>query len=507
MAELFSGDVRSLVTWLDRLTVYDRHGRDLTQRELGQALTEVTSRFPVYRTYTRELEVDERDRAWIEQAIEPAIEARPDLRRAFNFLRRVLTLSFPSSLPEEQKPEWLAFVMRWQQFSGPIMAKGHEDTALYIYHRLAAANDVGGEPGRLGATVEEFHERNRLQLRDWPHAMNATSTHDTKRSEDVRARMTVISEIAGEWGKRVEHWQALNQRHKRDIDGAELPDRNTEYLIYQTLIGAWPLDDREVPEFRERLKQYLMKATREAKTNTSWIEPNTEYEESVNGFVDAVLADDAFLTDFRELERITRWYGALNSLSQVVLKVTSPGVPDIYQGNDLWDLSLVDPDNRRPVDYRLRGQLLNELRASPPNPADLLANWQDGRIKLWLTNAALAFRREHAELFLNGEYLPLEVSGPQADHLIAFARRQDDQVALIVAPRLYRRLAEDSRLALNDAPLGDIWQGTAIRLPDDAPTTWRQVLTDATITETAGSLPVADVLAAFPVAILSGNGT
>ncbi|HYI16648.1 MAG TPA: malto-oligosyltrehalose synthase, partial [Thermomicrobiales bacterium] len=346
MAELFSGDVRALVGWLDRLSAYDRHGRDLTQRELGQALSELTSRFPVYRTYTRDLEVVDEDVAWVEQAIEPAIEARPDLRRAFNFLRRVLTLNFPSSLPEEQKPEWLAFVMRWQQFAGPIMAKGHEDTALYIYHRLASVNDVGGEPGRIGVPVEEFHARNALQARDWPHAMNATSTHDTKRSEDVRARMNVISEFADEWGERVERWRALNAGHKREIDGAALPEGNTEYLIYQTLVGAWPLEDEHVPEFRERLKAYLMKATREAKTHTSWINPNNDYEEAVNAFVDSILTDgdaNAFVADFREFEQSTRWYGALNSLTQALLKITSPGVPDLYQGNELWDFSLVDP--------------------------------------------------------------------------------------------------------------------------------------------------------------------
>ena len=507
MAELFSGDVRALVSWLDRLSAYDRHGRDLTQRELGQALSELTSRFPVYRTYTRDLEVDEQDVAWVEKAIEPAIEARPDLRRAFNFLRRVLTLNFPTSLPEEQKPEWLAFVMRWQQFSGPIMAKGHEDTALYIYHRLASVNDVGGEPGRIGVPVEEFHVRNDMQASDWPHAMNATSTHDTKRSEDVRARMNVISEMADEWGARVERWQGMNAGKKHEVESIAFPEGNTEYLIYQTLVGAWPLEDEHVPEFRERLKAYLMKATREAKTHTSWINPNSDYEKAVNAFVDAILdeGDDEFLSDFREFEQTTRWYGALNSLTQVLLKVTSPGVPDMYQGNELWDLSLVDPDNRRPIDFELRSALLDALLSSPPDPADLLANWSDGRVKLWLTHAALAFRRDHADLFLDGEYVPLMVSGARANHVVTFARRHGDEWAVVIAPRLYVALAADAGLSIGEAPVGDIWGDTTVTLPEGAPVQWDRVIAPGSVSTSAAMLRVAEVLDGLPVMMLTAS--
>jgi len=507
MAELFSGDVRSLVTWLDRLSAYDRHGRDLTQRELGQALSELTSRFPVYRTYTRTLEVDEADLAWIEEAIEPAIEARPDLRRAFNFLRRVLTLNFPSSLPEEQKPEWLAFVMRWQQFAGPIMAKGHEDTALYIYHRLSAANDVGAEPGRIGVPVEEFHARNEMQARDWPHAMNATSTHDTKRSEDVRARMNVISELAGKWDTRVTRWQEINAAVKPVIDGDAFPEGNTEYLIYQTLIGAWPLEEQHAPEFRERLKSYLLKATREAKTHTSWINPNDDYEGAIQTFIDAILADgnSPFMSDFREFELATRWYGALNSLTQVLLKLTAPGVPDVYQGNELWDFSLVDPDNRRPIDYELRSRLLDQLQTSMPQPAELLENWTDGRIKLWLTHATLAFRRDHPALFLDGEYLPLDVNGPNAAHLVAFARRHEDEWAIVVAPRLYATLAASAGLAIGDAPVGDVWKGTTVTLPEGAPKEWSQVIATGCVSAANGTLDIAAVLNGLPIAMLSAK--
>ena len=336
--------------------------------------------------------------------------------------------------------------------------------------------------------------------------MNATSTHDTKRSEDVRARINVISELADEWGRRVERWQAANTRHKREIDGAQMPDGNTEYLIYQTMVGAWPLDAAQEPEFRERLKQYLMKATREAKTHTSWINPNTEYEDAVNAFVDAILTDgdNPFLSDFREFEQTTRWYGALNSLTQVVLKIASPGVPDIYQGNELWDFSLVDPDNRRPVDYDLRRSLLAEFAAKAPDPAELLTSWTDGRIKLWLTQAALTFRREHADIFLNGAYVPLDVRGPHADHLVAFARRHGAEWAIILAPRLYAGLATRTGLRVGAAPLGDVWGETTVVLPDDAPKRWASVMTPATF-ESANGLRVADALSVFPVSLMTGQ--
>ncbi len=507
MADLFSGDVRALVSWLDRLTAHDRHGRDLTQRELGQALSELTSRMPTYRTYTRDLDVAEEDFAWIEHAIEPAIEARPDLRRAFNFLRRVLTLSFPSALPESEKDDWLAFVMRWQQFSGPIMAKGHEDTALYIYHRLASINDVGGEPGRLGVPVEEFHARNELQARDWPHAMNTTSTHDTKRSEDVRARINVISEMTDVWGDCVDRWRSLNKKHKTKLDEDAAPEGNTEYLIYQSLVGAWPLQDDQVEEFRERLKQYLMKATREAKTHTSWINANAAYEDAVNAFVDAILddANSEFLSDFKAFERNTRWYGALNSLSQTLLKIMSPGVPDIYQGNELWDLSLVDPDNRRPVDFTLRESLLEAMETDPPDPADLLKNWVDGRVKLWLTHRLLCLRRDQPELFTDGDYLPLTVSGARADHLIAFARRHDDAWAIVVVPRLYAALASAASLESGVAPVGDTWGDTTIMLPDGVPTEWNGVVFPGTVSASGRSINVRDVLSVFPVGVIASE--
>ncbi|HUG13404.1 MAG TPA: malto-oligosyltrehalose synthase, partial [Thermomicrobiales bacterium] len=423
MADLFSGDVRALVARLDRLSMYDRHGRDLTQRELGQALSEVAARFHVYRTYVRGYVVDAYDRQQIERAAAGAIEARPDLRRAFRFLRRVLLLEFPNLLPEEQKDEWQAVVMRWQQFSGPIMAKGHEDTALYIYNRLVSVNDVGGDPTHTGVTVEEFHEANQHRALHWPLTMNATSTHDTKRSEDVRARVNVLSELADEWDRSALRWQEINAPLRTTLNGQSVPDGNTEYLIYQTLVGAWPLDAAEVPAVVERLKGYLMKAGREAKVHTTWVDPHIEYEQRLDAFVDALLSpeNDSFMREFLPFQRDVAWFGALSSLSQVLLKTTSPGAPDTYQGTDLWDFSLVDPDNRRPVDYALRADLQTTARSEPPSR--LLSHWRDGQVKLHVLGAALRTRRANPELFMSGEYIPLDVHGARRNHVVAFARR------------------------------------------------------------------------------------
>lgn len=504
MADLFSGDIRGLVVWLDRLTAFDRYGRDLTQRELGQALTELTARFPIYRTYTRVFDIRDVDQEYIERALDESLAARPDLGRAFRFLRRVLLLQFPSYIPDEQKQDWLELVLRWQQFTGPIMAKGYEDTALYIYNRLTSLNDVGGEPDTFGVSVEAFHTANQDRLEHWPHTMNATSTHDTKRSEDVRARINVISEMDDEWTSLVERWQKMNESHKRVSDGRPTPDGNTEYLIYQTLAGAWPHSEDEVASFVERVKGYLMKATREAKVHTSWINPNEEYEGGINAFVDDILASDnrEFLNELHTVTAKTAWFGALNSLSQVLLKTTSPGVPDIYQGTELWDLSLVDPDNRRPVDYDLRRRLLDELRSPGLNVAGLPGRWKDGAVKLHVIQRILHLRRDRRELFDTGEYIQLEVTGARREHVVAFARRNGDDWLVVIAPRLYARLAAAAGLALEQAPVGAVaWGDTAVHLPDGSPTTWHGCLADCQFN--GSELRLAEVLRELPVGVVA----
>ncbi|MDI6710280.1 MAG: malto-oligosyltrehalose synthase [Bacillota bacterium] len=511
---LFPGEVRALAWRLGLPAEGDRHGRDLTLWELERALVEVTACLPVYRTYIDGFTVAEHDRDYIEHAVEEAVRRNPAVTRAAGFLRRVLLLRFPPGLTAEQRRLWLDFVMRWQQFTGPAMAKGFEDTALYIYNRLVSLNEVGGEPASRGIPVREFHRRNAARGRRWPHALNATSTHDTKRSEDVRARINVLSEIAGNWAARVERWSRWNSARKPVVDGAPVPDGNMELLVYQTLIGAWPLREGEVPAVKERFLNYLVKAAREAKVHTGWLDPDDGYEKALQAFASSILEPDSgnrFLDDFREFQRVTAFYGALNSLAQVLLKAASPGVPDFYQGTELWNLSLVDPDNRRPVDFGLRARLLASLMEEEALGRralveKLLSGWDDGRVKLYVTYKALAFRRAHAALFAEGEYIPLDAAGPAGEHVCAFARRHGDGWALVAVPRLAARLRlrgvpGSGGLPETAFPLGEAaWGDTALLLPEGAPGRWHNIFTGEKV---AGEcLRVADLLRHFPVALL-----
>jgi (1->4)-alpha-D-glucan 1-alpha-D-glucosylmutase len=385
----FSAYVRSLSFALEAVSNSDRHGRDLTFDSLQKALIETTAALPVYRTYVSDLDVHDRDRGWIEQAIETARARRPDLRQTLDFLAGVLTLDIPGYVPSARHGEWLDVVMRWQQLSGPVMAKGNEDTALYRFFPLASRNEVGGQPEQAPTSIDETHDRLHVMAQRWPHSMIATSTHDTKRSEDVRARINVLSELPNEWSERFAAWQRFNRDQREIRNGRVIPNDNLEYFIYQTLIGAWPLDQNEVDQFRRRLHEYVIKAVREAKEHSSWGEPDAVYEDALMSFLDSLFNSDrsgAFLADFTAFQGYVARVGALNSLSQTLIKLTSPGVPDIYQGSELWDLSLVDPDNRRPVDYQRRQQELAgfDRAASRGELLDeLMANWSDGRINLF----------------------------------------------------------------------------------------------------------------------------
>ena len=502
MADLFSGDVRSLVVWLDRLTAWDRHGRDLGQRELGQALTEMIARFPIYRTYSTPAGVRDEDRDRIDQMIDDAIQHRPELRRALRFIRRVLLLESAGALETGPDDERLPFVLRVQQFTSPVMAKGYEDTSLYIFNRLIALNDVGGAPDVVGIEPDAFHAAIAGRAERWPATMNATSTHDTKRSEDVRARIVVISELVDEWAAHVDRWREANRHLRREVDGAMAPDGNTEYLLYQTLIGSWPFDDADLPDYPGRIRQYLEKACREAKQHTSWIDRNVAWEDAVATFIDAILASGnrAFLDDFRSFQRRVAWFGSLNSLSQLALKATAPGVADFYQGSELWDLSLVDPDNRRPVDFDHRIALLDRLPFT--DVSRLLANWQDGSIKLFVTQRLATFRRQRRDLFDGGVYIPLEVVGPRREHVVAFARRADDAWSLTIVSRLVATLSRTAGLDEAALPVGAAaWGNTRVLLPDDAPAHWRDVLTDERLVAN-DVLPLATVFHLLPLAIL-----
>jgi (1->4)-alpha-D-glucan 1-alpha-D-glucosylmutase len=511
MASLFGGEIESLGYQLGLLAEEDRAAKDIHHSALTKSLFEVTACLPVYRTYIRHYEVSARDRAYLDQAVTAARERHPALDPgALGFLQRVLTLDFPASFPEEKKQNWLRFIMRWQQFTGPIMAKGQEDTALYVYHPLASLNEVGTSMGPVSPV--EFHRLNQERLALWPHTLNASSTHDTKRSEDMRLRLHVLSEMPEEWTACLRRWSALNWPHKAVLDGKEAPDAGDEWLVYQTLLGVWPLAEEDVPGIRERLEQYLIKAVREAKVKSRWIAPNPDYEQALTGFAGKILepgASNEFLADFLKLQPRLAYVGAINSLSQTLLKITSPGVPDFYQGTELWHLSLVDPDNRRPVDYQKRRHYLDEFRNHESRELrdllpDLLARWPDGRVKLYLTHKALNCRRHNQDLFQDGHYLPIHASGPHPDRLVAFARRREGQWALVAAPRLVAKLVKTGA-----PPLGpQTWGDGSLILPPDAPLTWHNVLTGETVQTARKSsvnvLPLGQVLASFPVALLLG---
>jgi (1->4)-alpha-D-glucan 1-alpha-D-glucosylmutase len=463
-----ANEVEVLGTMLDRLSEKNRWYRDFTFEALARAVRETIACFPVYRTYLAPGQpVSEEDRQVIERAIAAAKRRNPAIEESiFNFLRDILLFRFPENLDTQSREEHMHFVLKFQQCTGPIMAKGLEDTVFYIYNRLAALNEVGGEPQQFGLSVDAFHQRNFDRHRNWSATLLATSTHDTKRSQDVRARMVAISEIPDVWRRSLAKWRTANRRWKKTVNEAEAPDSNEEYLLYQTLLGTWPVGNDGVPEqkvggeYIERIQAYMTKALNEAKLNTSWIQPNEEWLAASRDFVAKILdpgPKNKFLPIFLPVAETIGRLGAINSLAQTLLKLTSPGVPDIYQGNEIWDFSLVDPDNRRPVDYKVRAEMLSCL--STKSPEDLLRNWPDGRIKMFLTQQTLRFRNEHVDLFRSGNYLPLPATGAFADCCIAFARQLNGQWIIAVAPRLSSRVGFP--------PIGGRWKDTAVELPEN----------------------------------------
>ena len=442
MQASLSGEVNMLGHQLNTISERDRLTRDFTLNSLSRAITEVIACFPVYRTYVNSGGVRDKDEQYVESAVSRAKRKNPAISASiFDFLRSVLLLELPEHATQDDKKSWLYFVMHFQQITGPVMAKGLEDTAFYVYNRLLSLNDVGGAPGRFGISLEAFHGQNLERAKSLPHTMLATATHDTKRGEDVRTRIDALSEIPGKWHRALVRWTALNKK-RGSLDNQPVPDRNEEYLLYQTLLGAWPLgemDQAAYAAFGARIREYMIKAIREAKVNTSWVGPNTPYEEALTSFVDAVLAapsENAFLQEFAPFRKLIAHYGMFSSLSQTLLKMTSPGVPDFYQGTELWDFSLVDPDNRRPVDYGIRIKALAGLKAAEAEIGPrklfrkLLDSREDGRIKLYIIYRCLNFRRDRNDLFQRGDYRPLEAQGARARHVCAFTRQANGWVSL-----------------------------------------------------------------------------
>jgi (1->4)-alpha-D-glucan 1-alpha-D-glucosylmutase len=554
-----ASELNVLAHAIDGIGERNRKARDFTLNSLRDAIAEVVACFPVYRTYVTLDGWSLADRQTIDTAVRLARWRSPALEASgFEFLREILLPRGVDEPPEAQpemdlddrrsgyppaseaeRQERLRVAMKFQQYTAPVQAKGIEDTAFYRYNVLLAANEVGGDPARPEVSPGAFHAANQARRERFPREMLATATHDTKLGEDVRARLAVLSELTEEWSRSVSRWRRANQTHRTVVDGVPAPDRNDEYRFYQSLVGVWPPGGgTPTAELVARLRAYMHKSIKEAKVHTTWINENRAYDAATARFVERSLTGAGgarFLPLLQPfVERVAR-LGIVNSLAQVALKLTSPGVPDFYQGTELWDLSLVDPDNRRPVAFELRARLLHELEdllVPPPIPettdstdpkqatdyadhadhtdrvAELLAAWPDGRIKLFLTTCGLRLRRSDPELFLEGTYLPLDVDVTVAAGAVAFARMFGDRVLITIVPRLSAPVCSPE----HPFPVGpDCWKTSRIMLPPELGSRrYRNALTgqyiEPTRTATQSWIFVGEALRVLPIAVLVGGG-
>jgi len=539
-----SSELQMLAHRLNRISEHHRRSRDFTLNMLRFAIQEILVCFPVYRVYASPAGVSERDRRFVQQAVKLAKRRNPAVDLAvFDFIRDVILLEHPPGLSEDARRQREEFAGKFQQVTSPVMAKGVEDTSFYVYFPLLSANEVGCDPRHAVTLPAAFHQHNIDRQGHWPESMLASSTHDSKRSEDVRARLDVLSEIPRDWQMAVNRWSRLNRRKRCEVDGQSAPSRNDEYLFYQSLLGIWPqgpVNDAEHVRLIERLQAYMEKATREAKQRTSWISPNQAYDQAMRDFVAAVLQnrpDNRFLADFRALHAQIVPLGHVNALTQLVLKLMSPGVPDIYQGQELWDSSLVDPDSRRKVDYDLRRAALADVTARTSDSTvprrdfarELAMNLADPRVKLFVTRELLALRRALDRVFPAGDYVPLEVKGAKAEHAVAFARTAGrsgsadaDDLVLVVVPRLLAGLVRQSSnqqtpvqvsasdpatpRSITDGPLvrPEVWGDTGVAVSAFKGRSMRNLFTGAAYTLT-DTLPLAELLGDFPVAVLASR--
>lgn len=513
METSLASGLNMLAIQLSRIAEASAKTRDYTLNALRDALKETVSCFPVYRTYINSLQVRKEDSQYIDWAVQQGRQrSRASDLTIFGFIHDVLLLKTGGSTVSSN--DLLKFVMRFQQYTAPVMAKGTEDTALYEYNRLVSLNEVGSDPRHFGNSSNAFHHFNQERARKWPHSLLCLSSHDTKRSADTRARINVLSEIPQQWHEAVFRWHRIN-RIRKDKSEAVIA-RNDEYLFYQTLVGTFPLgelNESKLSSYRERIENYMLKAIREAKQLTSWTNPNTAYEQAVSQFVKRCLNEThttPFLQDFLQFEREIRPAGLFNALSQTLLLLTSPGVPDNYQGNESWRFSLVDPDNRRPVDFNRLGNTLNELdsqtnRGRHDLPETLLESIEDGRIKLFMVAQTLRFRRQYSDLFQNGDYIKLDCSGTQAEHVVVYARTTQDRWALIVVPRLTISLLDSKTQRFRPK----IWQDTWIELPQDSPSRFYDLFSQNALTanDVNGNrqLNLSEIFAYFPFALLTNH--
>jgi (1->4)-alpha-D-glucan 1-alpha-D-glucosylmutase len=492
----FAGDLDSLTARLLDLAQQTRHGRDYSCHSLREALRHTIASFPVYRSYITSAAVSAADAAHVNAAIAAArAHCAADV---LDFLQQVLLQHYPPELKDAQRAQWLRFAGRFQQLTAPVTAKGVEDTAFYNYHRLISLCEVGGDPACFGQQPQALHDYFAARQAKWPLAMSTLSTHDTKRSEDVRARLNVLSEMPSQWRHHALLWRTLNLAH-RDSE-LDAPSPAEEYLLYQTLLGAWPMaGPAPTEEFTARIVTYMRKAMREAKDRTTWTDPNEPHEAAAEQFIRAILTPGSrFLTAFEPFaQRLIEW-GMANSLAQTTLRLMAPGVPDTYQGAELWDLSLVDPDNRRPVDFSLRHRLLSDLVARQGDPsllAELVQTRRDGRLKLYLTWRLLQLRQQLPGLFAHGSYEPCAIEGPHHRNLFAFLRRDAGDTVCVIVSRLL------SEFMIDPFAAPDPWQNTTITIP---PGHWLELLT-TTDHPTSGQLSAQQALATLPVAVLRLN--
>ncbi|MFC5270202.1 malto-oligosyltrehalose synthase [Adhaeribacter terreus] len=473
-----------------------------SEKQLKAALQILLAAFPVYRLYTNKLPVAGQDADVLEKAFARAEKFALHLKKELTYFHQLFQEDI-QALPVSAEKR-LHFLMRCQQFTGPLAAKGVEDTTFYNYNRLISHNEVGDDPAIFGITINRFHQEMLERLKSWPLAQNATSTHDTKRGEDARMRLNVLSEMPEKWAEILQKWQAVNQQFLQTINNQQAPSKNRIYYLYQALLGAFPMHGKPENDFKERVNAALTKAIREAKMYSNWSEPNEAYENEVLNFLEHILADDTeFNNSFLPFVKQLSFYGMLYSLGQTLLKITAPGIPDIYQGCELWDLSMVDPDNRRPIDYELRKNYLQELAQLPENSREnalksMMQNWPNGKIKMYTTWRALQFRKANANLFTQGEYIPLQTS--ENENVLAFARKLEQHWCLVLVPLNVVNLTEAEHFPLCQKT----WQHATIYLPVHAPENWKNIFTNEAIS-LRNEVVLAEVFASFPIALLTSE--
>ncbi len=494
MRSSLSSEIHMLSRRLERIAMRDRRSRDYTLPMLHRAVAETIAAFPVYRTYIRpDGSREPTDEQIVRRATRGAQRRNPEVvPSVFDFLRDVLLLA-REPLDDEDRLARIQFSMRFQQITGPVTAKSIEDTAFYTYVRFVALNEVGGGPERFGTTIAELHAASGARRQKWARSMTATSTHDTKRGEDVRARLAVLSELPATWELWVREWLLYATSHVTAVEDEIAPSAVDQYLFFQTAFGAYPLASG-TDDFIERLVAYAIKAAREAKQRTSWLSPDEAYEAALVSFVTGMMTNDAFAASLAAKVEALAPYGASNGLGQVVLKIASPGVPDTYQGSELWDLSLVDPDNRRPIDYEGRRAALRSMDGA--RARDLLESYRDGRVKLHVLRAGMRLRRAMPKTFLEGDYVPIDAG----EDVIAFARNHTEgSVVCAVTRRPYRVTRGQAPFAIDD-----VWGDRKVPIPRGE---WRDALTGAAHHVDAEGLGAARLFEQLPVALLVSSGS